>query len=112
MKDEVADLPKSVYYVSPAMRHRGEEPNNYNKMPETSSLRAIVAFVLSITAGKIRAAGDRVAALMRALNQDGLGKHLPPLNWKFLGELAKVQENEEIEALCHGLAAKQAPHSP
>jgi hypothetical protein len=45
VRDEVASLPKSVYYVSPAMRHRGEEPPNYNFMPESSLLRAAVGFL-------------------------------------------------------------------
>ena len=52
--DELQELPKSVYYVSPAMRHRGEEPPTYGYLPETSALRAAVGFLQSISVGKIR----------------------------------------------------------
>ena len=54
VSDELRELPKSVYYVSPAMRHRGEEPPTYGYLPETSTLRAAVGFLQSISVGKIR----------------------------------------------------------
>ena len=54
VSDELREMPKSVYYVSPAMRHRGEEPPTYGYLPETSALRAAVGFLQSISVGKIR----------------------------------------------------------
>ena len=54
VSDELRELPKSVYYVSPAMRHRGEEPPTYGYLPDTSTLRAAVGFLQSISVGKIR----------------------------------------------------------
>ena len=46
LERELAALPRGVYYLSQAMKNRGEEPENYNSLKETSVLRAFVNFLL------------------------------------------------------------------
>jgi hypothetical protein len=59
------------------------------------------------------AGGDRVASLLRVLNHEKMERQLPPIDWKFLSEMAALQQKQrpEVESLCYSIASKQSPHS-
>ena len=43
LKEEVVNLPRGAYHLSQAMKNKQEENANYNFLPETSIVRAIVS---------------------------------------------------------------------
>ena len=47
VQEELNNLPRGVYHLSQAMKNRLEEHPNYNFLPETSILRAIINHFLT-----------------------------------------------------------------
>ena len=47
VQEELNNLPRGVYHLSQAMKNRLEEHPNYNILPETSILRAIITHFLT-----------------------------------------------------------------
>ena len=47
VQEELNNLPRGVYHLSQAMKNKVEEHPNYNFLPETSILRAIIGHFLT-----------------------------------------------------------------
>ena len=72
LKEEVVNLPRGAYHLSQAMKNKQEENANYNFLPETSIVRAIVSQLIS------KSGNDK--ALMSILSS--VDHKLPPFDWR------------------------------
>lgn len=108
VKQEIEELPRAVYYVSPAMRHRGEEPPSYNYLRESSILRYAHAFLHSfVSVGRVKSSSEderRVAAAVLRAMMPSKSRPLPPLDWRFLTDM---QAYPTIGTLSRKIAALQ-----
>ena len=110
LRDEIVHLPRAVYYLSEAMKHKGEEPPNYNYLRETSILRGIVTALQTHLSGRTLIPEDRLEALLRILSQK-LERSLPPLDWSFFQDVVMMSKNESLRTSCLNVCATQAPVS-
>jgi hypothetical protein len=77
VKEELIQLPRSVYHLSQSMKNRSEEHPNYNYLSETSLLRCIVAHLIHNGKDKI----NRCLINILSLSNE---RPLPPLDWRML----------------------------
>ena len=96
-KDELKNLPRGVYHLSQAMKNRTEEFPNYNFLPDTSILKAIINRLLLLHK-------DSTDISLLSILSKLENRPLPPLDWRFLN----VYKNDArfISILC-----KQCGHS-
>ncbi len=103
LREEVLGLPRGVYFLQPTMRNKGEEPANLNGLPDSSVLRALVSYLLSVVGlsvvgGKVENKKMRAKAVADLLSTP-LGRPLPPFDWLLLEPLEWKADLIRIAAL-------------
>lgn len=104
LDEELKGLPRGAYYLSQAMKNRGEEPENYNFLKEGSILRGLISYCQGVSNNRIPMNQDALQRVLWILSRD-FHKHFPPLNWTWLDSILRYSK----EALA--IACLQCEHS-
>ena len=104
VQEELSNLPRGVYHLSQAMKNKLEEHPNYNFLPETSILRAIIGHFLTPSRPF-----DLDKSLLEILaNLEN--RPLPPFDWRLLST-SKLMNNSTTKCHLIEVLAKQALNS-
>ena len=76
-KEDLTNLPRGVYHLSQAMKNRSEEFPNFNFLPDTSILKAIINRLLLLQK-------DSTDLSLLSILSKLENRPLPPLDWRFL----------------------------
>ncbi|TRY61002.1 hypothetical protein TCAL_03199 [Tigriopus californicus] len=104
LDEELKGLPRGAYYLSQAMKNRGEEPENYGFLKEGSILRGLIAYCQGVLNSRIPMHQEALQKVLWILSRP-YPKHFPPLNWTWLENLQRYSK----EALA--IACLQCEHS-
>ena len=104
VQEELNNLPRGVYHLSQAMKNKLEEHPNYNFLPETSILRAIIGHFLT----PYRPFDLDKSLLEILANLEN--RPLPPFDWRLL-PTSKLMNNSTTKCHLIEVLAKQALNS-
>lgn len=110
VRQELDNLPRSVYHLSQAMQNAGAEPVSYNHLPDHSVLRGLVGYLLQQRElpRPHLSDGGPLAACLAVLARPHPSRPLPPLDWS---SLEYMLDSVELNNHFVNIIARQAPHS-